>query len=499
MLAQCGLLPLVTSTLALTAEETACDGSIACLARLRAHGQRVAPQKRCVVGGANKDCAFEWEPCGREELGSGRFRQRAAAFERSVLARFWPEPLLCRILAETAAEARACPPTPELFSMSHGRCFLDDNGTDAALRSRASYRTCARGVPVDASHVAAVEDRLRATSTRAGAYGDSVVMQLLWFWRTRLESLGRGGEPVLEEVGQQLAVDDFLAGGATTDAFGRPRAGGDGGTVLLFNYGLHAPPNKQPVYERDVANLFDDMERKCAAASKKGKPTVAVFVQTSAQHFETRTGGFFSKPRGWASDEPWDVPDDILTWVGRHGDLARPPPNAAMPTYPCRPTAHATTTERWRSDVAARAFAAKPYRYVHVLEFGQLTEALWDAHVGNIWEKHLDSMVADCTHFCYNPMLLEAFAYMLRRILDVADARAQEDAATPPPATTTGGGRPGAPPAGGASSTATPAGNATAAARAANATLAPTAKAATHRPTRFPPKRRKRHKGHAGD
>ena len=131
----------------------------------------------------------------------------------------------------------------------------------------------------------------------------------------------------------------------------------------------------------------------------------------------------------------------------------------------------------------------------------------------------IDSMVADCTiprpttfresarrarvdvgtHFCYNPMLLEAFAYLLRRILDVADARAKEDAATAPPATTTGGGRPGAPPAGGASSTATPAGNATAAARAANATLAPTAKAATHRPTRFPPKRRKRHKGRVGD
>jgi len=45
MLAQCGLLLLVASTLALTAEETACDGSIACLARLRAQG-RLAHAKR---------------------------------------------------------------------------------------------------------------------------------------------------------------------------------------------------------------------------------------------------------------------------------------------------------------------------------------------------------------------------------------------------------------------------------------------------------------------
>ena len=216
--------------------------------------------------------------------------------------------------------------------------------------------------------------------------------------------------------------------------------------MLLFNWGLHAVPGKQPIYDRDLRLLFDDHERRARNASLGGRPTFAVFLQTSAQHFDTRTGGFFSRPTGWQGSTPsdtWDVPDTILTWTADRPDVARPLERPGMPKYPCRPSTHTTATERWRNHMALSIFREKDYRYLHVLPVGELTESLWDAHVGTIFEKHLDRDVADCTHFCYNPMLLEAVAYLLLRIIRVAEARAAEDAAkfrptrTPPTETPT--------------------------------------------------------------
>ena len=43
---------------------------------------------------------------------------------------------------------------------------------------------------------------------------------------------------------------------------------------------------------------------------------------------------------------------------------------------------------------------------------GDVTEPLWDLHKGK----------GDCTHFCYNPSLVEAWAYLVARIIARSDA-----------------------------------------------------------------------------
>ena len=277
----------------------------------------------------------------------------------------------------------------------------DHDGTGIALRQRWSLLSKPRQLSSRKSSLELLGEYLNGR--KIAYYGDSVRGLMVSMIKRRLSELK---SPVslsdllvyTTEKGRQL-VDADLA----QDLAKLPR-----NTVLVYNMGLHdkvGTEEERQDYARRVGAVVDQLSN---ASSDHGH--VAIWLETTAQHFKSVTGGYHSA----------HLEESGLNVSSADAGYTAFVKEGKAPNYPCVPAdAHTTDfhcdtlRERMRNRIVVDVIHARRAR-VHVAPFAAITERLWDGHVGG----------RDCTHFCYNPMLTEAFAYLILRIVALEDAGA---------------------------------------------------------------------------
>ena len=159
------------------------------------------------------------------------------------------------------------------------------------------------------------------------------------------------------------------------------------GVVMMYNAGLHFRVDDK--YNQTLTRIFKALERVARTQpADAGSRNVAMFVETTSQHFATETGGYYSEVLEERGEKPLRgygcVPAE------RHG-------------YACQ--LHAESRNR-AAEAIGRRFPDVP-----IAPMGDLTEDLWDMH----------PHTKDCTHWCYAPALVEAVAYVIRHVIDAVD------------------------------------------------------------------------------
>jgi hypothetical protein len=168
-------------------------------------------------------------------------------------------------------------------------------------------------------------------------------------------------------------------------------------TVFVANAGLH---------HRDHAELAAHLKVVFSVLLEAvDAGAVALYAETTAQHFATTTGGYFASGMK-SSARPiahYNCVPASFHNASCHG-AGRQHPEAELDTG-------------WRNAVAWDAFRAAqmnrtggPTPRLRVLRLHELTQPLWDLHPGG----------RDCTHFCFSPGLVEAILGELVEAVDAA-------------------------------------------------------------------------------
>ena len=168
-------------------------------------------------------------------------------------------------------------------------------------------------------------------------------------------------------------------------------------TVFVANAGLH---------HKDKAELAAHLKVVFAVLMEAvDAGAVALYAETTAQHFATITGGYFASGVK-AHERPiahYNCVPASFHNASCHG-AGRQHPDAEFDTG-------------WRNAVAWDAFRAAqgnrtggPTPRLRMLRLHELTQPLWDLHPGG----------RDCTHFCFSPGLVEAILGELVEAIDAA-------------------------------------------------------------------------------
>ena len=185
------------------------------------------------------------------------------------------------------------------------------------------------------------------------------------------------------------------------------------GTVLMMNAGVHF--HHRSDYEIVLHRTFAVIEE----FLKLHPDNVAVFVESTAQHFATATGGWCGMDQ-LADDNPlkkkMEAPDlkiDLYGCTPLHSmTKKKKPSNKAVPKL-CEQ--HAQWEGQWRNELVHYLVQTKSPQ-VAIAPLGALTMPLWDLHIGGTPDGRLD-----CTHYCYSPPLVEAAVHVLARAVEWAD------------------------------------------------------------------------------
>ena len=170
-------------------------------------------------------------------------------------------------------------------------------------------------------------------------------------------------------------------------------------TVFVANAGLHHRDQAELAAHLKV--VFDVLMEAVDAGA------VALYAETTAQHFATITGGYFAsgvdkyaRPIAHYNCVPASFHNASCHGAGRQH------PEAEFDTG-------------WRNAVAWDVFRAAqrnrtggPTPRLRMLRLHELTQPLWDLHPGG----------RDCTHFCFSPGLVEA---ILGELVEAVDAAAE--------------------------------------------------------------------------
>ena len=106
-----------------------------------------------------------------------------------------------------------------------------------------------------------------------------------------------------------------------------------------------------------------------------------LFAETITQHFATQSGSYGEQP----ADSRVDFPI--------HGYNCTSAP-------PCK--------QSWQNEILHKEVVSFPG--LPVVRIGQITQPLWDLHVG-VFNEGPGQQKMDCSHYCYTPVLAEAFAH----------------------------------------------------------------------------------------
>ena len=199
------------------------------------------------------------------------------------------------------------------------------------------------------------------------------------------------------------------------------------GTVLFINAGLHFHHRSDfdLVLERMFALLEDFLALHPA--------NVAVYVESTAQHFPTATGGYCAMNQlddGNPMKRSLPPPPPLTPWEGKTGaryPCVAPPSRGERGKGASSKSGrrkgkgaespvcdkHTQWETQWRNEYA-HALVQRRHPQVGVAPVGALTMPFWDIHTGG---DH------DCTHFCYAPALVEAVLHLLTRSLAAADEK----------------------------------------------------------------------------
>ena len=203
-------------------------------------------------------------------------------------------------------------------------------------------------------------------------FGDSVDAQLLAFLNLRTKTAQLPPLPVKIEFRRSNKLP-FFDHAACAGQMPETK------TLFVAHIGLHE--KTKAAYPGHLKALLGHLEKK----TRDGH--IALYRETSAQHFGTETGEFEGLKRE---------------------DVAGSP----SPPFVCRPLLETQGRRPWRNEILHKIIDGK-YPTVGVLPFEELTKPLWTLHpeypqvgIGNAGN-------LDCTHFCYSPALVEGFVGML--------------------------------------------------------------------------------------
>ena len=159
------------------------------------------------------------------------------------------------------------------------------------------------------------------------------------------------------------------------------------GVVAMYNMGLHFHADE--AYNQTLTHIFKALERvtRTPPAEKRSR-NVAMFMETTSQHFPTKTGGYYAEVLEERGETP--IHDYTCVPAERHG-------------YSCQ------LHSEWRNRVAEAI--GRLFPDVPIAPMGDLTEDMWDMHPHS----------KDCTHWCYAPALVEAVAYLILHIVEAVD------------------------------------------------------------------------------
>jgi len=209
----------------------------------------------------------------------------------------------------------------------------------------------------------------------------------------------------------------------------------EAGSVLYVNMGLHYldSPTNRVLLRQGLAQWA----LAARTALDKGRLGAAVFAETTAQHFDTADGGFEHRHTG---DDP--VPHiPGFPCVPRASDLGCNARLRYLENGTLDPTGNTGDSEAlvgWRNEILHEEAARVS---IPVARLGECTAPLWDLHIGfgtkkgEPRHKPDGSNVADCTHFCYSPALIDAAAFEIStavrnslRASEMKKERAEEEA-----------------------------------------------------------------------
>ena len=164
------------------------------------------------------------------------------------------------------------------------------------------------------------------------------------------------------------------------------------GMVMIYNVGLHYNANggaNANTYNQTLTRIFKALERvtRTPPAEKRSR-NVAMFMETTSQHFPTKTGGYYAEVLEERGETP--IHDYTCVPAERHG-------------YSCQ------LHSEWRNRVAEAI--GRLFPDVPIAPMGDLTEDMWDMHPHS----------KDCTHWCYAPALVEAVAYLILHVVEAVD------------------------------------------------------------------------------
>ena len=176
--------------------------------------------------------------------------------------------------------------------------------------------------------------------------------------------------------------------------------------VIVYNFGLWY--HKHHEYRAVVSTALHELEEFGRVAGR-----VAIFRETSAQHFDAPTGDYDDALRR----------DPSLVLLNRTAEL-RGDGSARKWVGPsmCR-QASASPARGWRNDVLHETIRQHGLRHVHVQPFEEITRERWDYHASAVWSGSQRRWASDCTHFCYSPAFWELSAHQLYNTLMRAGLR----------------------------------------------------------------------------
>lgn len=185
--------------------------------------------------------------------------------------------------------------------------------------------------------------------------------------------------------------------------------------VLVLNFGLHY--HVEGEYVGALRAAFDDL---AAFASARRDGRVAVFRETSAQHFA-------------ATDGDYDRADaSARGFVESSGkSKAKRCSDTDVCVQPCRPLAK--NMSAWRNRALHRVASTRSagggrgrrWGAIRVQPFESVTRARWDYHVASKtdYNQQRRRWIHDCTHFCYSPSFWQESLHDLRVTIEPGTTR----------------------------------------------------------------------------
>lgn len=173
-----------------------------------------------------------------------------------------------------------------------------------------------------------------------------------------------------------------------------------GADVVVYNFGLWHHTFSD--YRAAVDAALRELD---AFGRLPGK--VAVFRETSAQHFDAPTGDYDDALRrdpalvllNATAELPSDAGGGARKWVGP--SMCRQGPASASPA------------RGWRNEVMHETIRRLGLEHVFVQPFEEITRERWDYHASAVWNSARRRWASDCTHFCYSPVFWELSAHQL--------------------------------------------------------------------------------------